>query len=57
MSSLSVTVEPANGRDPRRVVTFMLGDKTHTDTCDPLDGFQRQKLLDRAASKLGVKRC
>jgi replicative DNA helicase len=56
MTKLSVTLEPANGRSPRRVVKLTYGDKCHTDTCDPFSGFERQKVLDRAATVFGVGR-
>jgi len=53
---MTVEVEPSNGRTPRRVIHLMMGDKRHVDTCDLLSGFERTKLLDRAAVALGIER-
>jgi replicative DNA helicase len=54
--NVAVSIDAPNGRSPRRVVTLTYGDKCHTDTCDPMSGFERGKLLDRAAVVLGVGR-
>lgn len=56
MPEIALQIAPANGRSPKRVITLSCGDKTHTDTADPLDGFGRAKLLDRAATALGIPR-
>jgi len=56
VSDVSVTVEPSNGRTPRRVVKLLCGGVEHVDTIDPLSGFERDKLLDRAAQRFGQPR-
>ena len=56
MSDISVLVEPANGRSPRRVVRLSCGGVEHVDTIDPLSGFERDKLLDRAAIRFAQPR-
>jgi replicative DNA helicase len=53
---LRVTIEPTNGRSPRRVVRLEMGDREHVDTIDPLSGFERGKLVERAAGRFGVGR-
>jgi len=56
MREIAVKMECPNGRSPRRVITLSRGDAQHVDTIDPLSGFERGKMLDRAAARFGVPR-
>jgi len=53
---IRVLVEKQNGRSPRRVVKLLCGDSQHVDSIDPLSGFERDKLLDRAAERFAQPR-
>jgi len=53
---MEVVVGASNGRSPRRVVRLAMGGREHVDTLDPASGFERGKMLDRAAVALGIER-
>jgi hypothetical protein len=55
-SDVEVRVQRLNGRSPKRVVRLSHGDAEYVDTIDPMSGFERGKLLDRAAQRLGIPR-
>jgi len=56
MPDITVRVEPSNGRSPRRVVKLLCGGVEHVDTIDPMSGFERDRLLDRASQRFAQPR-
>jgi len=53
---VSVTVAKPNGRGYKRLVTLTAGDAKYQDAIDPASGFERERLLDRAAEHLVIPR-
>jgi len=51
---VSVTVAKPNSRGHKRLVTLTAGDSKYQDAIDPASGFEREKMIARAAGQFGL---